>query len=241
MDGLGLTRLFEGSQLSVLTARQAATFMRLSPASANVALNRFAARGVLTRVFRGRYCLPDADILSVASGIYHPSYISLMAAFEHHGSTTQSPRIIDVVNPVHSGTMEVVLSSGRYQVRFIRVGASMMFGSFKEIRGGKALMVAEKERAVVDCLLFPGYAPLDEAAACIRTGIDSVRAMDYARRTGRQAVLKRLGHLLSACGSPVDPARAGRLSRTFVPLDPVLPLRGRYDSKWRVIVNRVIE
>jgi len=65
--------------------------------------------------------------------------------------------------------------------------------------------------------------------------------MDYAKRIGRQSVIKRLGYLLSIVGINCSPEYLTGLSKTYVPLDPALPKRGKYDSKWRIIANRVIE
>jgi predicted transcriptional regulator of viral defense system len=181
--------------------------------------------------------------------------------------------IIDIVNPIHSGRMDLHLESGDFKVRFVKVAGRLVFGYLRVLRQGAAANVADKEKAVIDTLLLPGYAPLDEAAACIRSGIDLKRAMEYARRTGRQAVVKRLGYLLTKfagtprasalggtgrgelCETPPasagggiasaglrpDGPMAGRLSGTYVPLDPSGPRRGAFDREWRVIVNRVIE
>jgi predicted transcriptional regulator of viral defense system len=241
MNDLALARKLERGRLAVFTTQQMAVTLGLGPASARVRLNRLVERGVLARPIRGRYCLPSADHLAVASGIYQPSYASLMAAFEHHGTTTQSARIIDIVNPTHSGRMALHLESGDFKVRFVKVAGRLVFGYLRVLRQGAAANVADKEKAVIDTLLLPGYAPLDEAVACIRSGIDPQKAMEYARRTGRQAVVKRLGFLLSMAGLGPDASTTGRLSKTYVPLDPSGPRRGVFDREWRVIVNRVIE
>ncbi len=241
VDDLTLVRALEGKQSAVFTAQQMAVVMGSGAGSVSVGLNRIVRRGVLVRLMRGRYALPSADVLAVASGIYVPSYISLLAAFEHHGTTTQSSRMIDVVNPVHSGRMQFELESGRFIIRFIKVDPSLVYGYEKIYMGNAAVFLADRERAVVDALLFPGYVPLDEAAACISGGIDCRKAVDYAKRTGRQSVMKRLGYLLSAEGVACSPEDFGALSNNYVPLDPKLPRSGKRDPVWRIIVNRVIE
>jgi predicted transcriptional regulator of viral defense system len=241
VNDLELVRTLEKGRVAVYTAQQVASMLSMPPRSARVRLSRMVKNKVLVRLMRDRYALPSADILAVASGIYRPSYVSLLAAFEHYGTTTQSPRVIDIITPVYSGNVPVDLETGRFELRFVRVSPSLMYGYVKvDVKGGKA-SVAEKERAIVDALLLPGYVPLDEAVACIRSGIDQAKAVDYARRTGRQAVMKRLGYLLSEYGSGEGLGAQEEFSKTYVPLNPGLPRRGRFDSKFRVIVNRVIE
>jgi len=241
MNDLELTKMLEGGQTAVLTTQQLAAMMRMNANSTAVKLNRFVNRNVLVRVTRGRYTLPSTDILAVASSIYSPSYVSLLAAFEYHGTTTQSPRIIDVVNPIHSGQITLSLEAGRFIIRFVKVDPALVFGYEKTFLNGMAALIAEKEKATVDSLLLPGYVSLDETAACIRNKIDHIKAMDYAKRIGRQSVIKRLGYLLSIVGINCSPEYLTGLSKTYVPLDPALPKRGKYDSKWRIIANRVIE
>lgn len=241
MNDLELTRMLQASESAVFTTQQLAVAMNMKVAPATVKLNRLVKKGVLVRIMRGKYSLPETNILAVASGIYHPSYVSLLAAFEHHGTTTQSPRIIDVINPVRSGRVGVELESGEYILRFVKVRSSFLTGYGRTYLDGKVVLMAEKEKAVIDSLLFPRYMLLDEVMECIQSGIDMKKLIQLARETERQTVKKRLGHLLSAGGIHCMPDDLGPLSDTLVSLDPSLPARGRYDVKWRVVVNRVIE
>jgi len=241
MDRLGIVRALESHRSPVITARQFALITGTSPRTARLRLHRLARDGVLVRAMKGRYCLPGTDPRAVATGVFTPSYVSLLKAFEYHGTTTQSPRGIDVVNPTRSQTMRLALDEGAFEVRFIRVAPDLVFGFERVSLGGKDAFMADKERAVVDGLMFPGRVPLDEVAACIRFGIDVPRTIDYAKRVNRQVVTKRLGHMLEAEGYGAALGELGPLSPTWVPLDPALPRRGQYNATWRVIVNRVIE
>lgn len=241
MDRLSIVKRMESHQMAVFTTQQFAALVGLNVNSASVLLSRLVKAGIVTRVMRGYYALPSTNALAVATGMYVPSYVSLWAAYEYYGTTTQSPRVIDVINPVHSGSLRLGLEEGRYVLRFIRTDGRLVYGFKKEYFGEKVAFIAEKERAVVDGLLFPGYVPLDEVISAIESGVDARRAMEYARKTGKQAVLKRMGYLLSEMETSEFSIDFGELSDTYVPLDPALPRRGRHDSKWRVIVNTVVE
>lgn len=241
MDNVALARMLQKGQMTVYTTQQLAVMMGMKINAATVRLNRLVKKGVLVRVMRNRYTLPSADVLAVTSNIYPPSYVSLLAALEQYGVTTQSPRVIDVVNLSRSGKLSLALDSGRFEVHFLKVNRSLMYGYNKIFREGKTAMIAEKEKVIVDSLLFSEYVSLDDIVACIDNDITCKRAIDYARRTGRQTVMKRLGYLLSTRGLECSPDDFSILSRTYIPLDPRQPRRGRYDPTWRVIVNRVIE
>ena len=241
MDNLTFVKLLESKQSAVFTTQQLAALLRMDVNSAAVKLSRLVDKGVLIRVIRGRYTLTSNPILAVASAIYYPSYVSLLAAFEHYGATTQSPRIIDVINPIRSGQIPINIETGSFIVRFIKTVRSLMYGYTKTYLGGTMSLIAEKEKAVVDSLLFLEYIPLDEVAACIKDGIDYKKAVEYAVRTKRQTVMKRLGFLFSKEGIVCSPDDFGTLSKTYVPLDPKLPRKGKHDRKWHVIINRVVE
>ena len=241
MDALRVTRLLEENRAPVFTTQQISAILGMEPSSAAVKLHRLARDGALVRVMRGRYCLPSVHPVAVASGLYVPSYVSLLAAFEFHGTTTQSTRVIDVMNPRRSGSLSVTLDAGPYDITFIHLPPVLIYGLERVRIVGKDAFVASKERAIVDGLMLPGNVPLDETVACMRSGVDVERLVEYAHRTGRQVVAKRLGHLLKSEGVDFDPVALGTISDTYVPLDPSFPRRGEHDTRWRVIKNRVIE
>lgn len=241
MNDLEFTRTLQDSQSAIFSTQQLAIILNMRPGHVAVKLNRLVKKDVIIRLMRGRYSLPSTDVFAVASGIYQPSYVSLLSAFNYYGSTTQSPRVIDVINPVRSGQMPLELDAGQYSARFIKVKSSFVTGYKKIFQNGIAAQMAEKEKAVVDALIFQDHVPLDETVACVRSGINLERTVELARQTERQSVMKRLGYILSMSGMDCTPQDFGLLSGTYVPLDPSLPNRGIHDREWRIIINRVIE
>ena len=66
------------------------------------------------------------------------------------------------------------------------------------------------------------------------------RLVDYARRLGVGAVVRRLGYLMEQYGladaSVLEPLR-GMLTATYQRLDPLLPAEGAFVSRWRLRLN----
>lgn len=238
MNRLSIVKRLESSAMSVFTTSQISALLGKGMESTRVLLSRLAKEGILVRVKRGHYCLPTTNVVCVASGLYSPSYVSLWAAFEYHGTTTQAPRVIDVINTDISVTRELSLEQGRYELRFIKTDKSFVLGMDKVYLDGKTAMMAKKEKAVVDGLRFNRYVPTGEVEEAIRDGINVKKAVEYAVVSDKQSVMKRLGYLLSQHGFECRPNDFNELSDTFVPLDPSLPPRGSYDTDWRVIDNR---
>ena len=236
-----MIKKIEEQHLSIFTTQQVATLLGGGVGTAAVTLHRLVRDKVLVRVTRGRFCLPGTPVLSVASNIYPPSYVSLWSAFEYYGTTTQSPKIIDVVTPRLSGRLKVSLEHGTYTIRFLKVDPSFIYGQGKILIEGKVAFIADLERAMIDGLLYPGRVPVDEIVGMLKGKIEPALAIKYARRTGRQSVMKRTGYLLNLIGYECSPADFGRLSNTYVLLDPAQPRRGKYDPTWRIVMNTVIE
>lgn len=230
-----MVKKLEYSNLSVFTPSQISALFKINIESARGSLSRMAEEGTLVRVKRGHYCLPSSPVFSVASNLYPPSYISLWSAFEYYGTTTQSPRVVDVINSQKSGQFELSLEVGKFLLRFVKTRESFLYGIDKIYIDGNTTFIADREKAIIDGLIFTDYVPFGEVVEAIKDGIDVEKAMMYAERSGKQVVMKRLGYLLSQEGFDVDPIC---LSDTYVPLDPSFPRRGSYHTGWRVIDNR---
>ena len=200
MNDLQLVKTLEKAKSTVFSTQQLSVILGRDLASATVRLNRLVNKGVLIRIIRGYYSLPSSNVLSLASNMYSPSYISLYSAFEYYGTTTQSPKTIDVINTITSKKISLSIESGDFGIRFIKTKPLMMFGYKKINQNGKEITIAEKEKSIIDGLLFSEYVPLDEIYSCIVSGIDYKKTIEYAKKTKRQTVLKRLGYLLSYAG-----------------------------------------
>jgi predicted transcriptional regulator of viral defense system len=240
MNDLELTRSLEPMRSAVFTSQQLASILALPPSSVAVKLSRLTERGVLIRVMRNRYCLPDTDVLSIASGIYRPSYVTGLAALAYYGITTQTPRVIDVINTNHSGKIEIKVDTGSHLIRFIQVKKGSIIG-FNKVYIPKVANIASKEKVIIDGLQHTGYCPLDEIFTCAKEGINAAATIRFARQTRKQTVIKRVGYILQKAGYDISSEEMGPISDTYITLDPALPRRGEHDARYRVIVNRVIE
>lgn len=241
MNRLELVKRLDSQQSAVFTRQQFTSLIGKFPDYASVKLSRLVKDKTFVRIMQGRYCLPNSNPLCVASGLSFPSYVSLWSALEHHGATTQMPRIIEVVNTAYSGKLHLELECGSYELSLIKTKPSWIFGMEKEMLEGKTALIADKERTIIDGLLFSGRVPIDEVFHAISTGVQKNKLIDYGKNIGKQSLMKRLGYLMSSAGLRCEPPDFGSLTGTYVPLDTLNPRRGRYDSIWHVIVNSVIE
>ena len=105
-------------------------------------------------------------------------------------------------------------------------------------------MISDMERTIIDCLQHPAFAGgVTEVARGLwmkRDELKVERLMEYAKRLGVGAVVRRLGYLLEYYGmgdaSMLESFRS-TLTATYQRLDPVLPAEGSFLSRWRLQQN----
>ena len=108
------------------------------------------------------------------------------------------------------------------------------------MRGGYAF-VAEKEKAVIDCLYYKRniVSFSDILNAIPECDIDKL--VIYALRMDSSAVVQRLGYLLSLNNIPIPRSLKKRVGKNHVLLNVALPRKGEYVSEWNLIVNEAIQ
>jgi predicted transcriptional regulator of viral defense system len=104
--------------------------------------------------------------------------------------------------------------------------------------------VSDLERTVIDGLRLPQYCGgITEVAKGLwmrREDMHASKLIDYALRLSVGAVIRRLGYLLELYAIPPENELRRlqqALTKTYVPLDPVLPKEGVHLARWRVQLN----
>ncbi|MFW3147037.1 MAG: type IV toxin-antitoxin system AbiEi family antitoxin domain-containing protein [Thermoplasmatota archaeon] len=239
MNDLEIQRALSKLELPVFTIDHLMAILNTDYNGTVVKLSRLVKKGVLARVIGGLYSLPDTDPLCISSFIEGPSYISLWSALRYHGLTTQSPRIIEIINTKRSETVELAHADGRFSLDFIKTDPSRLFGYRKEYIGEHASFIADPEKTIVDCLLYTGHTPLEETTYALSSEMDRSKLIEYSKKINKQSLKKRLGYLMDKRGYAVKPDDFGDLSSSYVRLDPMGERRGIHCRKWHIMDNGV--
>src|SRR3989338_7449585 len=92
------------------------------------------------------------------------------------------------------------LNKRRDNYKYVVISAKRFFG-YTKIGN---IIIAEREKAIIDSLLFPKYAGgIKELIACLEKSINELnkeKLLDYAVRIKSKAVLRRLGFILELIG-----------------------------------------
>ena len=225
----------------------------LSDASARSFVRKLVERGVATRLKPGLFVLVPFELgrerqypgnpLVVAREIMNGEdyYLSHASAMEIHGMTTQPQLVVMVSTPTPRRSLTVL----GVQFRFVRCQRRRLFGLTEHwVTKQEEVRVSDLERTVIDGLKQPEHCGgLTEVARGLwmrRQDMNVDRLLQYARRIGVGAVVRRLGFLLEtyemAAAPVLDPLR-NSLTSTYVRLDPVLPAEGKRLRRWRLQLN----
>jgi predicted transcriptional regulator of viral defense system len=225
----------------------------LSEVSARSFVRKLVDRGVAARLKPGLYVLVPFELgrerkytgnpLVVAREIMNGEdyYLSHATAMEIHGMTTQPQLVIMVTTP----KPRRALTSLGVEFRFILCRREALFGLTEHwVTKQEKVRVSDLERTVIDGLKQTEHCGgLTEVAKGLwmrRRDMNVDRLVQYARRIGVGAVVRRLGFLLETyemAGPPdLDRLRNG-LTATYVRLDPVLPAEGKRLRRWRLQLN----
>lgn len=247
-----MTTLHEQSR-AVFRLEDVRDITGLSETSARSFVRKLVDRGVAARLKPGLYVLVPFELgrerqysgnpLVVAREIMHGEeyYLSHATAMEIHGMTTQ-PQLVVIVSTPEPRRPVTALG---VEFRFVRCRRKHLFGLTEHwVTKQEKVCVSDLERTIIDGLKQPQHCGgLTEVAKGLwmrRQDVNADRLVEYAKRIGVGAVVRRLGFLLEtyelAAPPDLDRLREG-LTATYVRLDPVLPAEGKRLRRWRLQLN----
>jgi predicted transcriptional regulator of viral defense system len=253
--GFRTSRLFVGLHdegRAVFNLSKAATLMGVPRARAAVLVHAAAKRGLVTPIKRGLYNLVPFELGSTSFHLEDryllvreslgdmPYFLSHASALDIHGLATQPN--FDVY--VTSTRRRKSINLGGSQTHFVWAPESRFFG-YAKVRAGTAdAVVSDIERTLLDGVSLPGYCggfiEVAKAFFMAKNRLDSKKLLEYGRRFGKHAVLRRIGFLLElfqlADKLTLDEL-AGSLPAGYVRLDPDLPAEGASNARWGLKLN----
>ncbi|MBI5061654.1 MAG: hypothetical protein HZB67_05060 [Candidatus Aenigmarchaeota archaeon] len=190
---------------------------------------RLRKKGLIKHIEKGKYTVYD-DPVEFASYITTPSYISFWTALRIYNLTEQLPL----------GAM-VAVPKPKKEIKFnketITFTKTSQFWGYKKMRYRDFdIFIAEKEKAVIDCLVSKNT-PFDEAAkAILSKELDYEKLVEYAEKAGIKSLAKRVGFLTEKAG--FDATLLLRLSgSSYIPLNWAFKKKGQKDFRWKIIIN----
>jgi len=225
---------------------------RLVGPGAKKVLHRLALKKWVLPLKRGLYAMVPLDVgvegsdafvvhnFVVAAMLAEPYYIGFWSALNYHGLTDQIPRTTFVATTKAKHPVQV-LDAEYY---FVKLARRKFFG-WQEIKiEDRTVRISDPEKTIADCLDHPEHCGgIEQIARAICFSEKEIRlklVTEYARRMGNRTILKRLGYVLDATGllnSYKYLFKGFEPSAGFPKLDPLSPKMGKYNGRWKLLVN----
>jgi len=209
-------------------------------------LHRLEKKGWLERIEKGKYMAVPLQAKEgwlehpfvLASNLVGKYYISYRTALAHYGLTEQLPLYVYVATTERKGKTEYGLQN--YIFRFVRIKQEKFFGFRSESMGEQKIFIAEKEKAIVDCLDKERYSGsvIETAKALNNDEISINRVKRYALKMNNSSLVRRLGYLLDLLKKDSSGLEKHIGKYRNIHLSTVLPRRAVETSKkWKLIIN----
>lgn len=233
-------------RLTIFSAAEVCRFLNCRRNSAYRMLYSLKQKGWVREIVSGKYQLltmggqPTEDLLVLACNLVWPSYISFWTALNYYKFTEQAPKTIFLATTGRK--KEIKIDDAR--VQFIQLSPQRFFGYTKVDH----ICIAEKEKAIIDSLMFPRYVALSEVCKALSAAGEEVsleRLVEYAARMENASLNKRLGFLIELLGLKLapEPLKTIRMNigRGYSLLDPTKQRSKIYDKRWMLNVNATSE
>lgn len=237
-----LSSLYQ-KEVMYFTTRMFSDLFDISKTKAYQSVFYLKQKHLIREVEKGKYLVLGFEpyrVLSnpffIASRIVYPAYISFRSALNHYGFTEQVPFTVYVATTKRKKEIQF----DNYHYRYIAISPPKFFGYEKQIIGELPVLLAEKEKAIVDSLYRLQYAGgFEEVAKALfiaKDEIDNQKLIEYALKMENKTLCSRLGFLLEKYQMNTEGLKDS-LSTSFIPVDPDKPKSKVWDRKWRLNVN----
>lgn len=215
------------AQLPLFTENDISKIINKGPKYVKNLLCRLNKGELIKRIERGKYTVHD-DAMVFASYVVWPSYLSLWTALKYYNMTQQQPLALFILSPtarknIKFGNTELIFAKNKH-----------MFGYKKERYSDFDIFIADREKAIIDSILFK--LPIQDINEALDdTEINFQKLADYAKKTENISLMKRIGYLIGTKKGENYGLKAE--DSNYIILDYLGKKKGKKDKKWKVIVN----
>lgn len=146
----------------------------------------------ISRVERGKYTTYD-DIITIATHITEPCYLSMWSALSIHKLTTQIPFTIEIITTRKRFNKQITYKDT--PIIFYNIKPEMMYGFENIIRKEEIRVpIAKPEKTIIDILYFKSIN--NEEIEEIINKIDKKTLLSYAKLSHKKYIIKKVKELI---------------------------------------------
>lgn len=215
------------NNLFLFKVKDLTLLLRIKKTKAYNLIKALKKKGAIKKVGKNFLAFKDTNELTLATNLNYPSYISFWSALNYYGFSDQIPKKIFLATTKYTKEIN--------NFKYITISKKRFFGYTKI----QSITIAEKEKAIIDSLLFPKYSGgIKEISKCIHVALNEInikKLINYALKVKSKAVLRRLGFILEKKKS-LEKLRK-KIGKGYELLDPNLKKRNNLNKKWLLDIN----
>ena len=218
------------NKLIVFRLKDVSLLLHLDKTSTYNLIKAMKKKAIIKKISGSSYAFSDADDLVIACNAHFPSYISFWTALSYYHWSDQLPKKIYLCTTKYSKEIN------RSYYATIRKNRFFGYTQIGEI------VIAEKEKAIIDSLFLPRYAGgIAEIQKCVNISLpqlDMEKLIRYTLQMENKALLRRIGFLIEKhLSESLLRKMKQQIGKGYELLDPTLPKKNNYNKEWLLDVN----
>src|SRR3989344_8320655 len=153
----------EKNKLFIFKIKDLCLLLKVDKTKAYNIIKALKRKQIIKKTGKGFFVLGGVNEFSIGQNINYPSYLSFWSALNYYGFSDQTPRKIFFATTRYTKEIN--------NFKFVTLSKKRFFG-YERIG---ELTIAEKEKAIIDSLLFPKYSGgIREINRVLRTGLKQI-------------------------------------------------------------------
>jgi len=199
---------------------------------AAVYLNRMHKKGLLFKIEKNKFS-KTKDIFIIASQLISPCYLGLNSSLYLHNEFSQVINQLDIITSKQKKKINVFGA----EIRFIKINPNFMFGYEKIKKENSFIFMSNLEKTIIDILLHPRYARITNLLELVKKSNHSL-LLEYTKFINKEVLTRKIGFLLDLAGIKNS---LKKKTKTIYKFNPLIKEKGKFNNKWFLYVNEVIE
>jgi len=221
----------KGNNILIFRIKDVCLLLKINKTKAYNLVKSLKRKDIIKKIGNGFLAFKESNELSIATELNSPSYISFWSALNYYGFSDQMPKKIFLASTKYSREIK--------GFKYVTISKSKFFGYVKI----GEITIAEKEKAIIDSLLFPKYSGgIREIIKCIKAALKEMeikKLIEYALKVRSKAVLRRLGFILEELRYKENAIEkiGKKIGKGYELLDPNLRRKNNLNKKWLLDIN----
>lgn len=222
--------ILRNNNLTVFQLKDLSLLLNISRTKSYNLIKALKKKDTIKKVSGSKYSFTDINEYIIACNAHFPSYISFWTAFSYYHWSDQLPKTIYLCTTKYTKNVS--------NLHYVTIAKKKFFG-YTQIG---EIIIAEKEKAIVDSLLLPKYAGgIEEIRRCIKASLSQLdinKLIQYALQMQSIAVIRRLGLLMERNLSKSQLKQIKQhIGVGYELLDPSLSKKNNFNKQWLLDVN----